>query len=345
MDKTKSNSTSIGARDVSATALQHSRAGALIVRLSLTSPTSTGREATHEAADLGKGRSDRLGIAARARSAWRGGRSVARPGRPGECRNADRRRRGGTPGHIGQRRGLYGGRQGRKRTRASRSGQSAAVAALAGWAAASNCWLVHYSTDYVFDGRKTSPYVETDEAAPQNTYGRSKRAGENAILASGCRHLIFRTSWVHAPRGSNFIRTILRLAGEQNELRVVADQCGAPTGADLVADVTATAIAAAARQEDPLASGIYHLAAAGRTTWHEFARFIVSEAIERGAMLRTAEDAIVPIASTEYHTAASRPANSLLDTGKLRAALGIELPNWKIGARRSIAGLFETRMA
>ena len=130
------------------------------------------------------------------------------------------------------------------------------------------------------------------------------------ILASGCRHLIFRTSWVHAARGTNFVRTILRLAGQQDELRIVADQCGAPTGAELVADVTAIAIAAAARQDDPLASGIYHLAAAGRTTWHEFARFIVSEAIERGAMLRATEDAIVPIASSEYHTAAKRPANS-----------------------------------
>ena len=147
-----------------------------------------------------------------------------------------------------------------------------AVEALAGWAAASNCWLVHYSTDYVFDGRKTSPYVETDEAAPQSAYGLSKSAGEDAVLASGCRHLIFRTSWVHSARGINFVRTILRLASQQDELRVVTDQCGAPTGAELVADVTAMAIAAIARRDDPLASGIYHVAAAGRTTWHEFAR-------------------------------------------------------------------------
>ena len=220
-----------------------------------------------------------------------------------------------------------------------------AVEALAGWAAASNCWLVHYSTDYVFDGRKTSPYVETDEAAPQSAYGRSKSAGEDAVLASGCRHLIFRTSWVHSARGINFVRTILRLASQQDELRVVTDQCGAPTGAELVADVTAMAIAAIARRDDPLASGIYHVAAAGRTTWHEFARFIVSEAIERGAMLRATEDAIVPIASSEYRTAAKRPANSALDTGKLRAALGIDLPDWTISARRSIAQLLAGGLA
>jgi dTDP-4-dehydrorhamnose reductase len=221
----------------------------------------------------------------------------------------------------------------------------AGVEALAGWAAASNCWLVHYSTDYVFDGRKTSPYVETDETAPQGAYGRSKRAGEDAVLASGCRHLIFRTSWVHSARGANFVRTILRLASQQEQLRVVADQCGAPTGAELVADVTAMAIAAVARRDDPLASGVYHLAAAGRTTWHEFARFIVAEAIERGAVLRATADAIVPIATSEYRTAAKRPANSLLDTGKLKAALRIELPDWTIGARRSIAELVENGAA
>jgi dTDP-4-dehydrorhamnose reductase len=135
------------------------------------------------------------------------------------------------------------------------------------------------------------------------------------------------------------------LAGQQDQLRIVADQFGAPTGAELVADVTAAAIAALARQDNPLASGIYHLAAAGRTSWYEFGRFIVSEAIERGAMLRATADAIEPIASSEYPTAAKRPANSTLDTAKLRAALGMDLPDWTIGARLTIAGLLERRVA
>ena len=139
-------------------------------------------------------------------------------------------------------------------TRADRINR-VAVEALAQWAATAHARLVHYSTDYVFDGRKPTPYVESDKTAPQSTYGRTKRDGETAILASGCQHLIFRTSWVHAGRGSNFVRTILRLAKERSELRIVADQFGAPTGAELIADITAIAIAAFTSQRQPIGFG------------------------------------------------------------------------------------------
>jgi dTDP-4-dehydrorhamnose reductase len=221
----------------------------------------------------------------------------------------------------------------------------AAVDTLARWTATTDALFVHYSTDYVFDGRKAASYVESDDTAPQSVYGRTKRDGEAAITASGCQHLIFRTSWVHAARGSNFVRTILRLAKERSELRIVADQFGAPTSAELIADITAIAIATFTRRQAPLPSGIYHLTAGGKTNWYDFARFIVSEATERGARLQTAVDAVVPIEASQYPTAATRPANSMLDTGKLRAALGINLPDWTVHARRSVAELLEGTMA
>ncbi len=210
-----------------------------------------------------------------------------------------------------------------------------AVATLARRAAADRFQFVHYSTDYVFGGDRPAPYAETDATGPRSVYGRSKLAGEEAIAASGCRHQIFRTSWVHAGRGGNFIATMLRLARERESLRVVADQVGAPTSAALIADVTATALG----RGDAMASGVYHLTASGRTSWHEYARFIVAEALATGAMLRTTADSIVPITTAEYPTAAARPANSLLDTAKLRQALGLELPDWTIHARRSIVEL------
>jgi dTDP-4-dehydrorhamnose reductase len=217
-----------------------------------------------------------------------------------------------------------------------------AVEALAQWAATAHARLVHYSTDYVFDGRKPTPYLESDQTAPLSTYGRTKRDGETAILSSGCQFLIFRTSWAHAARGSNFVRTILRLAKERSELKIVADQFGAPTGADLIADTTAFAIAAFTSQESSLASGIYHLTAGGRTTWYDFARFIVAEATERGAHLQTTPDSIAPITSLQYPTAATRPANSILDTSKLKSALGLKLPDWKLSVQRSVAELLES---
>lgn len=216
-----------------------------------------------------------------------------------------------------------------------------AVEVLAGAAARHDACLIHYSTDYVFDGRKLGAYSEEDATGPKSVYGRSKLEGERAIARSGCVHLIIRTSWVHAGRGSNFIRTILRLAREREQLRIVADQTGAPTGAELIADVTALAVAAMARRQGALASGIYHLTAGGQTTWHDFARFIVAEAIERGAILKAGPDAIAPIPGSEYPVPAERPANSLLDTHRLRAGLGIALPDWTLHARRSISQLLE----
>lgn len=214
------------------------------------------------------------------------------------------------------------------------------VAELASVAAARGAWLLHYSTDYVFDGRKRSAYTESDVTAPQNVYGRTKRDGELAIAAAGPKHLIFRTSWVHAPRGRNFVRTMLRLAAERDHLRVVADQHGAPTSAELIADVTAQAVAAIGRGRAP-ASGVYHLAASGETSWHGLAQFIIAEAIAAGAALRATPDSVEAIATKAYPTPAARPANSLLDGTKIQAALGIVLPDWRLHVRRTVFELVE----
>ncbi len=187
--------------------------------------------------------------------------------------------------------------------------------------------LVHYSTDYVFDGTKEGAYVETDTPNPLNAYGRTKLAGERAVVASGVDHLIFRTSWVYSNRGRNFLTTILRLAKEKPELRVVADQFGAPTWARDVA--TATALVLARRPAGAeIPSGIYHLTAAGRTTWYEFARRIVEL-----AGLRTV---VTPIPGAEYPAAARRPRNSALDDTALRAAFGIALPAWHASLERCV---------
>ena len=214
-----------------------------------------------------------------------------------------------------------------------------AVAELAHMAAGRGALLVHYSTDYVFDGRKPEPYVETDATAPINVYGRSKLAGEQAIAASSARHLIFRTSWVHAGHGSNFIRTMLRLAAERDSLLVVADQIGAPTSAALIADITAQAIAA------NLAPDTYHLTASGETSWHGLAQFVIAEARAAGIPLKAGPENIAAITTAEYPTPATRPANSRLDTTKLRAALGITLPDWREGARQSVTQLIERQAA
>jgi len=217
-----------------------------------------------------------------------------------------------------------------------------AVGVLAAEARKRGIWLIHYSTDYVFDGEKPTPYVETDPTNPQSVYGLSKRAGEEAILASGCDHIIFRTSWVYAARGANFPLSILPLAAEKDEIRVVSDEIGSPTGAELIADITA--ITARKIGEGDLtrqASGIYHLVAAGETSRYDYARFVVGLALERGAGLKVTPDAIRPVPSAEYVVPAKRPANSRLDTGKLKATLGLALPPWEAGVRRSIAELLE----
>lgn len=213
-----------------------------------------------------------------------------------------------------------------------------AVAEIGAWAAGSGATVVHYSTDYVFGGHKPGAYVEADAPAPLNAYGRSKRDGEAALAASGARHLIFRTSWVHSPIGNNFIRTMLRLAAERDSLRVVADQYGAPTSASLIADVTAQAVAAIARDTPP-PSGVYHLAAAGETSWHGLAAYAIAEARDAGMTLRVAPDAILPITAGDYPLPAKRPLNSRLDTGKLRAALDVTLPDWTHHVRDTVSAL------
>jgi len=222
--------------------------------------------------------------------------------------------------------------------------------------------LIHYSTDYVFDGTKTGPYSEEDTPGPLNVYGASKLEGEKAIAASGARHWIFRTSWVYAPRGKNFFLTVLRLAREGKPLRVVTDQLGAPTSAAMLARATAQALSTQAQalstraqalstQAQALStqpqvlsttsaqypappSGLYHMSAGGRTSWHGFACAVLREF--------GLADPVAAIAAAEYPTPAKRPANSLLDTGRLAASFGIRMPSWEAGLREAVAALNAT---
>ena len=190
--------------------------------------------------------------------------------------------------------------------------------------AAQDALLVHYSTDYVFDGTGTRPYREDDATSPLGVYGESKLAGEDAIRASGVRHMIFRTAWVYASHGKNFMRTMLRLAAERDELRVVADQVGTPTPAALIADVTASLLARPFQR-----SGVWHLTAAGQTTWHGFAEAIVAAAHARGWIARAPR--VVPIATSDYPTPAKRPAYSCLDISRIQSDFDTQLPNWHEG--------------
>ncbi len=195
-------------------------------------------------------------------------------------------------------------------------------------------WVVHYSTDYVFDGSKSGVYMEDDLTNPLGVYGRTKQDGEIALQKSGARYLIFRTSWVVGAHGNNFAKTILRLALEREQLNVVADQYGAPTSAALLADVTAQLVRQRQREgADRFPYGLYHLVAGGDTTWCEYARFVVSETLAAGKPLKLVPEAIRGICSSDYPTAAKRPANSRLDTGKLRRTFGFELPDWQNGVR------------
>jgi dTDP-4-dehydrorhamnose reductase len=193
-------------------------------------------------------------------------------------------------------------------------------------------WLVHYSTDYVFDGSGTTPWKETDTVAPVNYYGATKLEGERMIEASGCKHLIFRTSWVYAARGNNFAKTMLRLAKDRPSLNVIADQIGAPTGAELLADVAVAALQQSVVK--PGLGGIYHLAPTGETSWHAYAKFVIDFARAHGESL--AVDAVNPIATTEYPTPASRPLNSRLNTEKLRDSFSLHLPDWQSGVTRML---------
>jgi len=205
---------------------------------------------------------------------------------------------------------------------------------LAQAAAGLKAWLVHYSTDYVFDGQGVTPWREDDPVAPLNEYGHGKLAGEENIRTSGCRHLIFRTSWVYAARGGNFAKTMLKLAQERDALKVVDDQFGAPTGADLLADITAHALRSALAR--PELAGTYHVAPAGETTWHGYASHVIAQARRMGVPVKVTTDAIQAVTSHEFPTPARRPANSRLNTHKLRTAFGLHLPEWQAGVDRML---------
>jgi dTDP-4-dehydrorhamnose reductase len=207
---------------------------------------------------------------------------------------------------------------------------------LAREAAAQGAWLVHYSTDYVFDGSGSAARGEDAPTGPLNVYGRSKLAGETAVRASGCKHLILRTSWVYAARGGNFARTMLKLAAERDRLTVINDQIGAPTGADLLADVTGHALRAALLR--PQLSGTYHVAAAGETSWHGYANLVIDWARQHGLVVKVhAVDGIRPVPSSAFVTAARRPLNSRLDTTRLRRAFDLAMPDWRSGVLRMLA--------
>ena len=205
---------------------------------------------------------------------------------------------------------------------------------------AKNCgaFLLHYSTDYVFDGSGDQAWREGDSVAPLSVYGQTKLAGEQAIQASGCEYLIFRTSWVYAARGNNFAKTMLRLAQEREQLSVINDQIGAPTGAELLADVSAHAIRTAI--QNPELTGIYHLAAAGETSWYDYAHFVLDYARQSGMALKTSKQAVTAIPTTHYPTPAQRPLNSRLNTEKLKSAFDLRLPNWQTGVERMLNEIY-----
>ena len=197
-------------------------------------------------------------------------------------------------------------------------------------------WLVHYSTDYVFDGSGSAPWQESDPANPLNMYGKTKLEGERAV-ARCTRHLIFRTSWVYAAQGANFVRTMLRLAAERDSLKVIDDQIGAPTGAELLADVTAHALRTV--HACPELAGLYHLVAEGEASWHDFACLVIEYARHTGLPLKIAPEAIEAIPTSAYPTPARRPLNSRLSTAKLQSAFGLNLPDWKVGVTRVLSEL------
>ena len=204
---------------------------------------------------------------------------------------------------------------------------AAACEVLAKEASTLGAWLVHYSTDYVFDGSGEKAWTESDATAPVNAYGESKLAGEEAIRRHCERHLVLRTSWVFDTWGQNFLKTILRVAGQRESLDVVSDQWGAPTRAALIADVTAHLL----RRIDPRQAGTYHLAAAGETSWHGYAQFAIGEALRAGLELKAAPERVRAIPGSQYPTPAKRPGNSRLDTTKLRRTFELSLPPWQHG--------------
>jgi dTDP-4-dehydrorhamnose reductase len=215
-----------------------------------------------------------------------------------------------------------------------------APGALAEEAARSEALLVHYSTDYVFDGSGQRPWSEEDTPDPINAYGRTKLEGEQLVRQAGCRHLLFRTSWVFAARGRNFLRTILRLAKEREQLSVVNDQFGAPTSAELIADATSQAIRHAT--SDRRLSGTWHLCASGETSWFDYARRIVSTARSNGVPIRLEESGLMPTSTADFGAVAARPRNSRLSTRKLRETFDINLPDWESCVDRAMTEIIES---
>jgi dTDP-4-dehydrorhamnose reductase len=211
-----------------------------------------------------------------------------------------------------------------------------APALLAQEAARLGAWLVHYSTDYVFDGGGQGARTEAAPTGPLNVYGQTKLEGEHAITASGCHHLILRTSWVYAARGGNFAKTMLRLAAERELLTVINDQWGAPTGADLIADVTAHAL----MRRAPALSGIYHLVARGETTWFDYANYVLSLYKSRGLAPELKAKEVRPVPTAAFVTPAQRPLNSRLDVSRLEQAFGLRMPPWELGVERMLREAF-----
>jgi len=205
---------------------------------------------------------------------------------------------------------------------------------LAEEAARLGAWLVHYSTDYVFDGSGTRPWVEADAPAPLSVYGRTKWEGEQRIQQSGAKHLILRTSWVYAARGGNFAKTMLRLAQERERLTVIDDQWGAPTGAELLADVTAHAIRHL--QQRPQDAGLYHLVAGGEVTWNGYAKFVIEHANKAQSAIKIVAKEVAPVPTSAFPTPAVRPHNSRLNTTKLQTTFGLTLPHWQTGVERML---------
>jgi len=220
---------------------------------------------------------------------------------------------------------------------AARVVNAEAPGVLAEAASAAGAWLIHYSTDYVFDGSGSKPWEETDPTGPLSVYGRTKLEGEQRIAALCARHLILRTSWVYAARGGNFAKTMLRLAADRERLTVVNDQFGAPTGADLLADVTAHMLHRALAGSASGFAGTYHVAAAGETSWHGYARFVLDCAAQSGRALKASADTVDPVPASAFPTPAVRPHNSRMNTAKLRGAFGLQLPAWQQGVARMLA--------
>jgi dTDP-4-dehydrorhamnose reductase len=210
---------------------------------------------------------------------------------------------------------------------------------LAEAAAALGAWLVHYSSDYVFDGSGSRPWVEDDMTGPLNVYGRTKREGEQRIQSACPKHLILRTGWVYSARRENFAKTVLRLARERDLLTVVDDQFGAPTGADLLADVTAHLLRHTRGAGPATLSGIYHAVAAGETSWHAYASFVLDSARAAGMVLQASSATVKPVPTAAFPTPARRPHNSRLNTAKLQNAFGLRFPAWQGGVARMLAEL------